>query len=61
MDADAVPDQPGQGPAEPGGEPAWAALAFWLGRGGQRGAARGRTGGPVQDSAVAPAENSARR
>jgi hypothetical protein len=41
------------------GDLVWAAVAFWLGRGGLRGAARGGTAGPVQGSAAARAEGSA--
>jgi uncharacterized membrane protein YbhN (UPF0104 family) len=43
------------------GDLAWAALAFWLGLGGQpgaRGVTREGTAGPVQGSAAAPAKDS---
>jgi uncharacterized membrane protein YbhN (UPF0104 family) len=41
------------------GDLAWAALAFWLGRAGQRAVAPGGTAGPVQGSAAAPVQGGA--
>jgi hypothetical protein len=42
------------------GDLAWAALAFWLGRGARRAVARGRTtAGPAEGSAAAPPEDNA--